>query len=889
MSETSQQQGSFLTSLKHDLKEFLNQQLSLYPKDELLKIDLHCHDYNSDVPDELLGRILNVPETWLKTERLIDELKKNRADVITITNHNNARSCFEQQEKGIDILTGAEFSCYVPDFNVGIHVLAYGFSKEQEFTLNKLRKNVYNFQEYACIENIPTIWAHPLYHYATKGMLPMDFFNKLSLIFERFEVINGHRDTWQNMLVKSWLETITPRAIDENAAKYNIDPLIYCKNPYRKVYTGGSDSHMGLFLGLTGSWLHVPDLKQRLLKNTKTELALEAIRAGNIVPFGSHNNNEKLTISLLDYVFQIAMHRKDPGLLRILLHKGTTQDKIIALLVSNGFAEIQRHKTTMGFISLFHDCFMGKLPSFDKKWMVPKTYKSIFQDAILMAETNRDQSPDIIKIYHHSIVQINEKLNKILYSRLGKKLEQLSSEGKFESVDIDNLLSNLEIPSEFRSLINPDKKNRNNKSVNVDIPEFLDGLSFPFLASSLILAANFTSARVMYNTRPLLAAISEITGKYRHPQRMLWLTDTFDDNNGVAMVLKSVLKEIQKQDLPIDLLVCSNTIQPQDHLLVIKPELEFTLPFYKQQPLRIPNFLAIHDIFQKGEYDRIMCSTEGSMGLAGIYLKNAFSVKAHFYIHTDWVMFARKVLNLDGHNINRVRRLLRAYYKFYDSLFVLNTDQQKWLTGKNMGFDPDKVHLTAHWVDEEFTPHAPDKEKLFGFGKESFVILYSGRLSKEKGVLELPLIYKNLKTAISKVKIVIAGTGPAEAELKQMLPEASYLGWVDHDKLPEIYSSSDILILPSKFDTFSCSVLESISCGLPVIAYNIKGPKDIIRDQENGFLVNTIDEMKNKLVDYMAHGEKKNSFREKALQRALEYKKDLILNKLLTEVGLKQD
>ena len=60
--------------LKKELSQFLNEQENKYPKDEILKIDLHCHDHNSDVPDELLGRILNVPETWLPTEDLVNTL-----------------------------------------------------------------------------------------------------------------------------------------------------------------------------------------------------------------------------------------------------------------------------------------------------------------------------------------------------------------------------------------------------------------------------------------------------------------------------------------------------------------------------------------------------------------------------------------------------------------------------------------------------------------------------------------------------------------------------------------------------------------------------------------------------------------------------------------------
>ncbi len=884
MPENNIIEGKFTQQLKYDLKLFLNQQMDIYPANELLKIDLHCHDHNSDVPDELLGRILNVPETWLKTEKLIKILQKNNTDVITITNHNNALSCYELEENGIEVLSGAEFSCFVPDYNIGIHVLAYGFSRKQEKKLNKLRKNIYQFQEYSHLQNIPTIWAHPLYYYSSEGIPPFDFFSKLSLIFERFEVINGQRDTWQNLMVKVWLESLSPKIIDANAKKYNINPKDFCKDPYRKVFTGGSDSHNGLFAGLTGSYLHVPDLERKLKSQTKTELALEAIREGRIIPYGSHNNSEKLTVSLLDYVFQIAMYRKDPGLLRILLHKGTARDKIIALFVSNGFAEIQRHKTTMKFVKLFHKCFMGKVPSFTKKWFVPRAYKSIFQDAIEMAETNRDLRPDIIQVYHYSIIDINKKLNNILYTRLQKKLENLNKDGKFDSFDFNKLLSNFEIPSEIRSLIKSSKKNKSLSKF--DIPEFIDGLTFPFLASSLILAANFTSSSVLYNTRPLLSLFSDITGKYKHPKRMLWLTDTFNDNNGVSMVLKSVLKEIQIRNLPIDMLVCSNSTMPEEHLIVIKPELEFSLPFYKQQPLRIPNYVSIHEIFQRGEYDRVMCSTEGAMGLAAIYLRNAFSVKTHFFIHTDWVMFARKVLNIDAPNINRFRRVLRAYYSSFDSLFVLNTDQQKWLTGKSMGFSRNNVHLTAHWVDDCFSPMESDKTKVFGFEPDSFILLYSGRISQEKGVMELPEIYNNLIKTFPKLKMVIVGNGPEEKELKKQLPDATYLGWVDHDRLPEIYAASDILILPSKFDTFSCSVLEAISCGLPVIAYNIKGPKDIINDMDNGFLVSNIEEIKERLSGYISNPEIHKSFKENALQRAQNYKKDLILNKLLIDVGL---
>ncbi|MFZ4411711.1 MAG: glycosyltransferase [Bacteroidales bacterium] len=890
MKQLSLKEHSFQKELINELNNFQTQQFAKYPIDDTLRIDLHCHDYNSDVPDELLGRILNLPETWLKSEALIKTLKQNDCSAFTITNHNNARSCYEMQDKGFDILTAAEFSCTVPDFNIGIHVLTYGFNPSQEKMLNKLRKNIYAFQDYALENDIPTIWAHPLYHYNTSGIPNLAFFNKMALVFERFEVLNGQRDSWQNMLVKVWLEGITPEKIDELSKEAGIPANRYCKDPYKKSMSGGSDSHMGFFSGLTGTLLYVPQLNVKLKDFKPSELALQAIKDGNMAPYGSHHNSEKLTVAFLDYVFQIALNRNDPGLLRILLHKGSSQDKLIALLVSNGFAELRRHRVTMNFVELFHNCFQGKVPSLSKKILVPKVYKPIFKDALSIAETTKNDPENVVEIYKKSVFSISDKLNALLFKRLVKKIDKFQLQGKFKDFDVNMLIDKFELPSEFRAYIENEtkyfNKDKNKRMSNPNLSDLFDGLSFPFLASALILAANYASSKVLYNVRPLLQTFSENIGKLQHPKRMLWLTDTFDDNNGVSMVLQSMLQEIKLRNLPIDILVCSDSVQATDHLIVIKPLATFNIPMYKEQTIRVPNYLEIHKLFHDNEYDRIICSTEGLMGLAAIYLKNAYSVKAYFYIHTDWIMFAKKVLNIDRSNLNRFTRLLRLYYNAFDNLFVLNSDQHKWLTSSKMGFESSRVFNTAHWVEDIFIPKKPAKKKLFNIDQQQTVLLFAGRLSKEKGVMELAEIYKRAKAEIHDLQIVIAGNGPAEQELKKALPEAIYLGWMDHDKLPGIYSSADLLILPSKFDTFSCVVLEALSCGLPVIAYNTKGPKDIIEDNKNGFLVSNTDDMASNIIYYFNDISIQKSFKKAAIERSKNYNKSYILDQFLKDVEL---
>ena len=877
---------TFHEELSRELDSFLKKQVTKYPADKTLTIDLHCHDHNSSTPDELLGRILNIPETWLPSGNLIDVLKNHGCDTFTVTNHNNARSCYELRESGIDVLTGAEFTCQVPDYRVGIHVLAYGFTPNQEKTLDKLRPDIYRFQEYAVENDIPTIWAHPLYHYHRGEIPPIDFFDKMALVFERFEVINGQRDTWQNMLVKIFVENLSREKIDAISKKTKLPPDRYCAHPYKKSMAGGSDSHMGIFTGLTGTRLYVEDLAEKLKIMSRSKLALEAIKAGDMAPYGSHNDSEKMMVSFLDYFCQIAMHMEDPGLIRMILHKGEVREKLFALAIANGFSEMKRHRVTMNFLQLFHQCFSGNVPSFRKRLMVPKVYKPIFDEASRMAVTRRDKPEEIVQKFKDSIHMIYENLSRILIGRLQAKIEKLDHDRGLKDLKIDQIFKSFELPTQIRNYAISGALKNGNGSPPLNLTEFLDGLSFPLLGSAVIVSASFASARVMYNSRGLLMKFSEHLGRLKHPHRMLWLTDTLEDVNGVAMVLRSMLDEIRKHNLPIDILVCSSTLKSGDHLIVVPPLGEYTLPFYEQQPIRIPSIMDIHRIFKEGEYDRLICSTEGPMGLISLFLKQAYTVPAYFFVHTDWMMFARQVLNFDHENRSRLRRILRAFYRGFDGLFVLNRDQMNWLIGKEMGFDQSRVFLTAHWAEPEFIPQQARKSDMFGLKEKTPVLLFAGRVSDEKGVMELPAIYRSVREKYPDVKLAIAGKGPKESDLREAVPDAVFLGWVDHKKLPAVYSAADMLLLPSKFDTFGCVVLEAMSCGLPVAAYNTKGPKDIIENGKNGYLVKTKSDMISAIYDYLGNARKRAKFKTSALARAKAFNPDTIITQLLNDVDL---
>jgi glycosyltransferase involved in cell wall biosynthesis len=82
----------------------------------------------------------------------------------------------------------------------------------------------------------------------------------------------------------------------------------------------------------------------------------------------------------------------------------------------------------------------------------------------------------------------------------------------------------------------------------------------------------------------------------------------------------------------------------------------------------------------------------------------------------------------------------------------------------------------------------------------------------------------------------VVGTGPALERLRVRYPSANYLGLLDREDLAQVYASADVFVFPSKTDTFGLVLLEAMACGLPVAAYPVTGPRDVIGSSKAGVL-----------------------------------------------------
>ncbi|MEN9353874.1 MAG: hypothetical protein RL318_1199 [Fibrobacterota bacterium] len=872
----------FRTRLGQEMENLLLRAASLIPRDERLRIDLHCHDINSDVPDELLGRILGVRETWLPTEDLLATLKGNKVDVLTVTNHNNARSCWDLLDKGVDVLPAAEWSCHMPDMGTSFHVLAYGFTPAQEVRLGNLRRDIYRFAEYCAQEDIPTVLAHPLHFHAPLGTPPQSMMDRLGLLFQRFECVNGQRDTWQNLLTATWVEGMNEEAIHAMSRRCGLPFDGFCQDPLVKRLTGGSDDHFGMFAGSTGTILHVPELKTRLARGeSRTQLALEALRRNATAPYGTPCEEEKLAGALLDYACQLVLHMEDPGMLRVLLHRGEPSDKVMALAIANGVFELRRHKVTMELLRTIHRALHGHDPSLKVRLFTSKTFRPLVGRLRDVARARRESPQALQRALKETLPAVFHDLGDVLATRVRSKFD-----GKKPSISVKDISKSLEIPTHFRTLFGSEPTS-SRKVSNLHVGEIVDGLPFPLLSAGVLGGAVFAAHAVLNDARPFMDEFAKTLGRFEHPKRILWMTDTMGDRNGVSHALESVLEEIRKRDLPIDILTCSSTLEEGPHLRVVRPVAEFAPPFYEGQSLRVPDAIALHRLFLEGGYDRILSSTEGPMGWCALLLKNAFHVPTHFFLHTDWLDFGRRRLNLEEDALDRLRRGLRAWYKAHDSVFVLNREQSDWLLSPDIGLSPDAVHSTAHWAEEGFAPSASKREELFpGVQATDPVLLFAGRLSEEKGVLDLGAVLAKVRETHPTTRLVLCGTGPAEETLRRSLPDAIFLGWTAKETLAKVYAAADFLVLPSRFDTFGCVVLEAMACGLPVLAYDSKGPRDLVEHGISGFLGSRPEDLGFHASQMLGDSQRLQALRHGALRRAGDYRATDILDQLMKDMGL---
>lgn len=252
----------------------------------------------------------------------------------------------------------------------------------------------------------------------------------------------------------------------------------------------------------------------------------------------------------------------------------------------------------------------------------------------------------------------------------------------------------------------------------------------------------------------------------------------------------------------------------------ITPELFRTvpLPSYPEIPLSLFPKRKVFNILDEFAPNAIHIATEGTLGMAAKKYCKKRKIKHTTAYHTQFPYYVRLRLPIP---LSISYAVLRRFHSTSERIMVPTESQRQELI--KWGFK--NVVIWSRGVDTE----------LFRPGDKQFltdprpISTYVGRVAVEKNIEDF------LSLDIPGTKYIIGG-GPDLETLKNKYPEARFAGYKFGEELVKHIAAADVFVFPSKTDTFGLVMLEAMACGVPVAAYPVTGPIDVVKNGTTGIL-----------------------------------------------------
>lgn len=288
--------------------------------------------------------------------------------------------------------------------------------------------------------------------------------------------------------------------------------------------------------------------------------------------------------------------------------------------------------------------------------------------------------------------------------------------------------------------------------------------------------------------------------------RILIATDAWEPQvNGVVRTLESVARALRDLGAEIEFLT------PQGFATV-------PLPTYAEIRLALASRRAVAKRLDGAPVDHIHIATEGPVGFAArqycLRAKRLFTTSYHTRF-PEYIAARTRIPEALTY------ALLRRFHNSGRGVMVSTDSIAEDL--RRHGFQ--RLMRWSRGVDH--AQFSPSKASQLDLPRPVF--LYAGRLAPEKNVEAF------LSLDLPGSKLVI-GDGPSRRMLQGRYRQAHFVGMQAAERLAAHYASADVLVFPSRTDTFGMVLLEALACGLPVAALPVPGPLDVIGASGAGVL-----------------------------------------------------
>lgn len=267
----------------------------------------------------------------------------------------------------------------------------------------------------------------------------------------------------------------------------------------------------------------------------------------------------------------------------------------------------------------------------------------------------------------------------------------------------------------------------------------------------------------------------------------------------------------------------------------LRPIATLPVPLYDGLELGIPSLLDVMEHIAGQGYDVLHVAAPGPLGLAALVSGLVLGIPVVGAYHTEFGAYAR-ALSGDDIVAESVEVAVRQFYERCSAVAV--PSQATALALRNRGYRINRFEILKNGVDTNlFAPEHGDSGLRESLGGGRTLLLYAGRVSREKDLERLAEGYLELRSRRDDAQLVVAGDGPYRENLRAMLGEtATFTGFLSQPELARVYASCDVFVFPSTTDTLGRAVAEAQASGLPAVVCGTGGPRECIRPGVSGFV-----------------------------------------------------
>lgn len=316
---------------------------------------------------------------------------------------------------------------------------------------------------------------------------------------------------------------------------------------------------------------------------------------------------------------------------------------------------------------------------------------------------------------------------------------------------------------------------------------------------------------------------------------MAYITETYPPEiNGVSLTAERTVQFLRHQGHEVDLIRPRQASEAHHQSPNEWRTAGWPIPMYPDLRFGWASVARLRERFRQQQPSVVHLATPGPLAWAAQRAATQLGIPTTTDFRTNFHVYSR-YYGLSWLS-PLILKALRHFHHASQCTFVPTADVLEQLSAE--GFS--RLELIGRGVDtERFHPKHRDSalRDSFGIRNDAPLLLYVGRLAREKNVDLALRAYTAVKAGTPHATMVVVGDGPARSRLERQYPDVRFVGVQLGHALARYYASADLFLFPSETDTFGNVVAEALASGVPVLAYDMGAAAELVKNQGAGRVV----------------------------------------------------